>query len=44
MNRLAAKTFASKQKVYPVGAAIVKQKMIHSYTSENGRFVPVADH
>jgi len=39
MNKLAADAFAKKATPFPVGAVVVKRKMIHGYTDKNGRRV-----
>jgi hypothetical protein len=42
MNEAAAKAFATNGSVFPVGAAIVKQKTIHGYRDKNGKRVQEA--
>jgi hypothetical protein len=43
MNESAAKASATNASVYPVGAAIVKQKTIHGYTDKDGKRIQEAD-
>ena len=43
MNKLAADAFATNASAFPVGAVVVKQKMIHGHSDKSGRRVHEAD-
>lgn len=43
MNELAANTFTTTNKSYPVGAAVVKRKTIHEYLTKSGKLIRSSD-